>query len=459
MATKPTTANFVANSVQIMNAIRNDGSPNYQNYVPVANSSLESVREIGAIIMEHEAIRNEFLHSLLNRIGLVVIKSRLYTNPLAFFKKGFLDAGETIEEIFVNLAKPQTYDPARAESEVFKREFPDVRTAFHHLNYRTFYKETIQNNELRLAFLTWEGVTDLIAKIVEAMYTSANYDELLIMKYMIVRNVLDGRMKSIQTSQIMAGNMNDIAKTFKATSNAIEFMSSAYNPAGVRNFSKKETQYLLLDSTVDAAFDVDVLASAFNMNKADFLGHRILVDSFANLDIPRLQEIFADAPEAIRIPTQEELDSIANNLVGVLIDRDWFMIYDHLMEFTEIYNSQGLYWNYFLHVWKVFSVSPFETAISFVGVKPGVTSVTVSPQTATVYPGSTISLTPTVVTTGFANKSLQWEITSGDQYAEVDIYGTVTIKPNAPNTTEITVKATSVFDPSKTTNVTLTVSA
>ena len=38
----------------------------------------------------------------------------------------------------------------------------DVRAAFHTMNYQKFYKATISNDQLRQAFLSWQGITDLI---------------------------------------------------------------------------------------------------------------------------------------------------------------------------------------------------------------------------------------------------------------------------------------------------------
>ena len=111
--------------------------------------------------------------------------------------KRFLEYGETIEEIFVNIAKPFQFDPGVAESEVFKREIPDVRATFHIMNYQKFYKSTVNNDQLRQAFLSVDGITDLIAKIVDAMYTGANYDEFLTMKYLLARHILDGRMNVV----------------------------------------------------------------------------------------------------------------------------------------------------------------------------------------------------------------------------------------------------------------------
>ena len=185
MAVKPRIVTLTNSSVDVLNAIRNNATTNYKHYVPIATPDAESVREIGAVIMSHPQLQNEFLSALVNRIGMVILTSKMYENPWAVFKRGMLEFGESIEEIFVNIAKPYQFDPEVAQSNLFKREIPDVRTAFHIMNYQKYYKATIQNDQLRQAFLSWQGITDLISKIVDAMYTGANYDEFQTMKYML----------------------------------------------------------------------------------------------------------------------------------------------------------------------------------------------------------------------------------------------------------------------------------
>lgn len=167
MPNKPALVTLTNSSVDVLNAIRNSASMNYQNYVPIATPDADSIRKIGAIIMDNVTLQNEFVNALVNRIGRVIVTSKLYDNPWASFKKGMLEFGENIEEIFVELAKAQQYDPSVAENQFAKRVIPDIRSAFHILNYKKFYKNTIQNNSLRQAFLSWDGITDLIAKIVE----------------------------------------------------------------------------------------------------------------------------------------------------------------------------------------------------------------------------------------------------------------------------------------------------
>ena len=111
MATKPKVKTLTNSSVDVLNAIRHEATINYQNKVPIATADADSIRTIGAVIMDSVALQNEFLSALVNRIGRVMVSSRLFDNPLKMFKKGILEYGEVVEDIFVNIAKPFTFDP------------------------------------------------------------------------------------------------------------------------------------------------------------------------------------------------------------------------------------------------------------------------------------------------------------------------------------------------------------
>lgn len=453
MATKPAVKTLTNSSVDILNVIRENASQNYRDYVPKATPDADSIRQIGAIIMDFPALQNEFLNALVNRIGRVLITSKMYDNPWAFFKKGMLEFGETVEEIFVNIAKPFQFDPAVAESTIFKREIPDVRAAFHIMNYQKFYKTTIQNDQLRQAFLSWQGITDLIAKIVDAMYTGANYDEFITMKYMLARHILDGHMYPTVIPEVTEPNMKKIVSTIKGVSNNYTFLSNKYNLAGVYTHTEKTDQYMLINANFDAIMDVEVLASAFNMDKTEFSGRRVLVDSFGSLDVERLKELFKD-DTTFKAPTEAELQAL-DAIPAILVDRDWFMIFDNFYNFTEQYNGEGLYWNYWYHVWKTFSISPFANNALFIPGTPAVTSVTVSPATATVAAGQSAQFTATVVTSDFAPKSVVWSV-DDDTKATVDQSGKVTIMADAEAGT-VTVTATSTFDSTKKGTATITI--
>ena len=452
MPTKPHIVTLTNSSVDILNVIRNNATQNYKDYVPVATPDAESIREIGAVIMDYPNLQNEFLSALVNRIGRVLITSKMYDNPWSMFKKGMLEFGETIEEIFVNIAKPFQFDPEVAESTVFKREIPDVRSAFHIMNYQKYYKATIQNDQLRQAFLSWDGITDLISKIVDAMYTGANYDEFQTMKYMLAKRILNGQLYPVTIPTVQTENMKDIVTTIKGVSNKFEFMSSKYNLTGVQTFTKKEDQYLLINSKFDAQMDVEVLASAFNMDKAEFTGHRVLVDSFGDLDIDRLNLLFKDDPTYTEIGDSDlkALDAIP----AIIVDKNYFMIFDNFYNFTEQYNGEGLYWNYWYHVWKTFSISPFANNALFIPGTPTVTSVTVSPATANVSAGQKVQLSAVVQTTEFAPQSVTWSVTTGENVT-VNQSGLVTIGTDASG--KVVITATSTYNHEKTGTATLTI--
>lgn len=429
MAVKPRIETLNASSIDILNVIRANASSVYQDRIPQATR--DNIRDVGNAMMTYQSTQNEFLSALVNRIGRVIITSKMYSNPLKEFKKGMLEYGETVEEIFVNIAKAHQYDPATAENEVFKREIPDVQAVFHRLNYQNFYKATISNDQLRQAFLSINGITDLIAKIVDSMYTGAEFDEFTIMKNLIYDAGVKGELYPVTIPAVSAENAKTIVSKIKGISNSLEFMSDKYNAMGVKTFSKKNEQILLLNAEFDAVIDVEVLASAFNMDKAQFMGQRVLVDDFGGLE----------------------------NVVAVLVDKDWFMVFDNFMNFTEQYNGEGLYWNYWYHVWKTFSVSPFANAICFVTGTPSVTSVTVSPSTLTVAKGQSGQLSAEVVVENYAPKTVTWALSGTETVTStIDSNGKITIAADEANTT-ITVTATSTFDSAKTGTATVTVQA
>ena len=456
MATKPKIVTLTNNSVDVLNAIRNSASINYRDYVPIATADADSIREIGATIMDYPALQNEFLNALVNRIGRVILTSKSYQNPWAMFKKGFLEFGETIEEVFTNLAKPFQFDPAVAENEIFKREIPDVRSAFHVLNYQKFYKATVSQEQLRMAFMSWDGVTSLISSIVESMYTAANYDEFITMKYLLCRRILSGEVYWANPSS-QKHTAKDIVKSIRNYSDMLSFLSDDYNIAGVFNSTKKEDQYIIIPTDMMAEIDVEVLAAAFNMDKVDFMGHVVLINGFTKGDMARLNELFKDDPTY----TEFGMDDIMelSKLAAVLVDKDFFMIFDNLQNFTENYNGQGLYWNYFYHVWKTFSTSPYANAVLFTKYGDeewGAASVGVTPSTATVKPGQSVQIKATIYNaSAFASKAIDWE--SSSEYATVNKSGVVTVLATATKDTVITITAKAHAHPATTGTATITV--
>ena len=452
MPTRPKKVTMDTQVMNILNAIRNNASNEYRDYVP-AITDVSQLKKIGTIIMDMPALQNQFLSALINRIGRVLISTRLYENPWSRFKKGMLDYGETVEEIFTNIAKPYQFEGSHTSPTTqFKKYMPDVRAAFHVMNYQKYYPVTIEQQKLRQAFLSADGVSNLIGDIVNSIYTAANYDEFLTMKYLLARTILNGRMYPIKVAQPTADNAKHIVTVVKGNSNVLEFPSTKYNPAHVFQHTPKNEQMIFINASFDATVDVNVLASAFNMDRAQFMGQRILIDSFGSLDTERLNLLFADDPTYVEI-TEAELTAL-DKIPMAVVDEKFFMVFDNLNEFTESYNGELLYWNYFYHQWKTFSTSPFSNALVYVPTTPTVSSVEVTPATATVAAGSSLQLTVTVETTGFAPKTVTYE--SNTEGVTITEGGVVQIDADVTGTATITVKST--FDETKTDTVALTIS-
>ena len=430
------------------------------NIIPIdIPDNTESLHNIGEFIMSYQPYQNAYLNALVNRITRVIITSKMWSSPWSVFKHGYLEFGETVEEIFVNIAKPHSYDPAKAEKEIYKREIPDVRAAFHTMNFQKFYKVTISNDQLRQAFLSWDGITDLIAKIVDTLYTAMEYDEYVTMKYMLCRTLLNGQIHSRVTPPIQGVNADpdEAVIAYRKAALDVGYLTPTYNMAGVMNATPIDDLVIMVPNWAESRISVKVLANAFNMERADYLGRRIGIDSFAHHDNVRLQELFGD--DTNFEPFTETEIATLDKISAFVCDRDWWMVFDNFMQFTQNYNGEGLYWQYWYHAWKTFSVSPYANAIVFTSLASSVTSVAVSPTTANVTQGGDLVFTATITGTGLYDKSVVWSIT-GESASGTNIdpqNGRLHIAADEAADTEITVTATG--DGGKTGTATVTVVA
>lgn len=470
MAVKPTKTELNAKTPEILNTIRESIGGDFQEATPhvlsageemadgvmaTSNDSLMSIRAFGQTIMSNVGWQNAFLSELLNRIGLVIISSKSYQNPWANLKRGRLEYGEVIEDIFINICEPFSYNPEVAETQVEKRVKPDVEAMLYRINSQIFYKQTIEQVTLRQAFTSSTGVVNLITGIIDAMYTAMEYDERLAMKYILVQRILNGTMYK----QIIPSNATSeqLITAVKAVSNLLMTPSRKYNSAGVLNYALKNDQYVFVTSAFDAQSGVEVLAKAFNVDYVKFSGRYIVLDdfSFTPDELARLDIIFADEPSYVR-PTSQQLTKL-KEVPLVTVDKDFFMVYDVEQYFDMRRNQQGLYENNFLHVWKVYASGYFANAIMYVKTQPTVTSVAVAPSQATMPKGSSLTMKATVTATDFADKTVHWEVSgNGVDVTINEKTGVLTIGNNA-TAQAYTVKAVSNGNPEKSGLATITV--
>lgn len=430
-----------ASTMDILNVIRQNANAEYQSAVPEITSE-HDIPRVGEVIYGNPSLSNYFINALVNRIALVKVKSANFNNMYKELKKGYLEFGETVEEVFVNIAKAREFSVEKAESREFKRTVPDVRSAFHAMNWRVQYPVTIQDQDLRQAFLSMEGVQDLITRITDSVYQANEYDEFLLFKYLMIKAITKGKMYPVSIGD--GTKLEDAAIAFRSMSNQLGFISTKYNASGVHTSTPREDQYIFMDAEFNAQFDVNVLASAFNMDKANFIGRLNLIDDWTTFDNDRFAEITANT-DMIEKVTDEEL-ALMKGVKAVLLDKEWFQVYDNLDKFTEQYSGSGMYWNYFYNVWKTISSSPFSNAIVFVTdsvdtTLPSTINVTVTDKSA--------SDDVTILTLGVtekdsvASQELQFTQTKDltTQGIAVHKYGAVII-PKAQASTAITLEAT-----------------
>ncbi len=414
----------ITNTYDIVNAIRNSSGDLFKQYVPLANA--DNVAEVGAGLLINQQVQNEFISALVDRIGLTVIRSTLLQNPLKRFKKGMMPQGRTIQEIFVDITESHRYDPEEAEQKVFSREIPDTQTIFHERNRQEFYKQTIQDESLKTAFISWGTFEDFLSRVISSIYNSAEVDEFKYMKLVIDNYYSKGLFYINQVADPLAspGNASEFVKQVRAIAKkmTLPMGSREYNAAGVHTRTDLSNLHLIIDADIEAQIDVDVLARAFNMDKTDFMGHVTVIDGFAS-----------------------------KGLRAVLVDEDWFMVYDTLHKMETIRNPQGLYWNYIYHVWQVMSASRFGNAVAFVDDNadvPGVTQVIVAPVVASLRAGKEMSFSSKVRATDGLNHEVTWKIEGKDgttvaSGTSIDAKGKLVVAPS--QTGRLIVKAETTY--------------
>lgn len=450
--------NLTGSSTAVLNAIRNGASTDYQNAVPVATQEADVIRTIGAVLLNNPIFYNEFVNGLINRIGKVIFASDMYwENPLGWVNKGVLEYGENVEEIFVDIAKPHQYDPAVAEEDWMKREVPDVKAVFHTLNYTKFYKSTIQEQDVRKAFINASGVDRLINQIIGSMYKAARYDLYLATRYLIGINLYQGYVTGIKVpAPTTVDAIENVVAVARAIRSELEFPTRKYNIMHVLNETPVEKLRFFISTTLDAVMDVKVLANAFNMDKAEFLGKKQILPPWKDLDVERLDDLFKDsagnALPGYHSFTAAELAAL-DDIAAFIVDEDWFQFYDWYIEsHTSPYNGEGLYYNNWYHIQKILSASPFKNAIMLIGTDQAVDAVVLNISEVTLPVGGQISAQATVTVEGFAPKTLTW--TSSDEaVATVDASGNIV----AVAAGSATITATSTFDSTKSATVAVTV--
>ena len=331
------------NNVDILNAVRSDARRDYQEMVPEATKG--NIKDTIAGIMSDDISRNEFLRALVNRIGSTLVRDIVWKNPLAIFKQGMLNFGDTIEEVHVDLVKPTVYNEDRdyLESDIFGQARPPVYSAFHKINRKEKFKITINENVIRRAFLSDSGLSEMLSAIMSVPASSDEWSEFLTVCSLFREYDTKWGFHRVKIPDMNAlvsdKNSTDSAlKALRIMADKMRYPTPAFNHYGVHSYARPEDLVIITTPEFKANIDVTSLAAAFN-------------------------RVDAEAPSHIITIPNESLQ--LEDTSAILTTKDFLLIKDVLLENRSISNPEGLYDNFFLHHWGILSVSAMVPAVAF----------------------------------------------------------------------------------------------
>lgn len=337
-------------SLDILASIRNNASEDYAARIPEATQ--ENIAAIGQAFMTYEPLYNEFCAALINKIGRTIINQKMAKNRLARFKAGSVSPHD-VEEIFIEMAKAEGSYDKTGPNPLGRRTPPDVKVIYHRENRQDYYAISLGDIDFLRVFRSESTLDTFIKGMINSVYSADVHDEWLAMKNVLATYVKPGtseigyfdyevpKLTEADFTGKATGAMKFSAALRKAV-NDMAFMSDKFNAAGVMTFSEPSEMVLLLNKDVAAHIDVALLSQAFNPSHADIkvTPNIVIMDDFGTL----------------------------TDTYALLVDKDWFRIYDTLQKMEPQRNAQGLFTNYFYHHHQILSASTFKNAVRFKAV-------------------------------------------------------------------------------------------
>ena len=375
-------------SVTTLNAIRKTASNAYQTTVPLATMS--NITEVGkAVLQAPNTLKNEFISALINLIGLQLLNSREFGHSLMDLRKGTVEYGHTIEDIFVEMATPHSYIAGTRTDENPPDQFAInkaiTETAFYYKIFGRQYWKTVHENDLKRAFSSPEGLNRFIGAVMLALKNGENYDDYRLTIALLARQIeqcsndADSKWKgkitllsdynTIFTKDLTASQalrdkefLSYMMNQIKTWSNRLKNPRSDLNPAGVMNWIPKEEQRILLLEDIQANLDTFLLADTYNAAKLE-------VKAMDEIDC--WYSIGADGsdpvnvtPDDIGIKAELGLTGPAPCL-GLIYTSNMVKLYNKTRTSDTAKNARGHYWNIFNTVEDYSACSPFENFVAF----------------------------------------------------------------------------------------------
>lgn len=341
---------MAVSNVDIANAIRSMSSLDYQARIPKATQ--DNVKNVLETVMDYKTTKEEFYDVLLNKIIKQKIMSKLWENPYKFFKKEPLPIGKTIEGIFVDIIKGKSFndkfgDGTSEASSLLAKENPEnIKVEYYSENYKHKYKVSISDTQIKSAFLDTNGIQSLCNAQIQAALTSAEYDEFLLVKGLLNHTKIKEKVLSgyrAETNENVKSKM--LTKAIKTYMGYFKFLRKDFNTQGVYTHSSASDIVIFVTPETSAMLDVELLASAFNMQKADIEGKLVMIDGFEKLN--------ADGNTV-------EVD---DDTLAIMCDMELIQMRDSLNQSESFRNPDTLTTNMFIHRWGSAQATGFVNAI------------------------------------------------------------------------------------------------
>ena len=348
-----------------LNAIREMSIQNntaYHQYVPIIDDNTD-IGTFGTPILNTPTVMNEFVSNLVNRIVYTQFERKYFRNPLQVLEGDRIPLGYAGQEIYVNPAKGRKYNVNDFAGLLVKYE-ADVKVQYTAVNMDLQYPVTVSRHKLKQAFVSWDALDSFIGELSNSLYNGAYIDE-----YQYTKELVSGAYKSNQAQivEITAPTTKELAEQFveNARTHFLNFQTpssdfNAWKKVGgegrpVKTWANAEDIVFLIRNDIRSKLDVQVLANAFNLDKATLLGNILPVDNF---------DIFDDESNKI-------FDG--SNIVGMIADKSWFRIKRQDMYLDEFYNANNRTWQYYLNLTKMYNYSLFANGVIFATELPEVT--------------------------------------------------------------------------------------
>ena len=347
---------------EIRNTLVQDNSL-YQTQIPLVDDYTSSQVYGQSLLNLPSDLRNKFIQSLVNRIAYTRFMMDYFENPLRELAGDDLPLGAIGQEIYVNPARGRVYDINDFAGLLVKYE-SDIKAEYTEINFDVQYPVTIIRKELEKAFVSWGDFESFLMGISTSLYNGAYIDDYKYTKKLITNAYVNNavQMETISFAGAVPTKDELESLTARLRQAYLDFMvpSTKYNAwkkvggygRSIVSWSKPENIVVFVSNKMASILDVNVLANAFNIDKADLMGRVYYVEDFDILD---------DNGEVI-------VDG--SNIVALICDRRWFKIREKDMFMDEFYNANNRSWQSYLNVIKSFNYSLFANALMLVKALP-----------------------------------------------------------------------------------------